>query len=225
MQNSGISVLFAGRNMERLLIGLVMTLKIAFIAIGICCITGVVAGLLMRSKSRVVRYIMRFYLEAVRIVPILVWLFLVFFGVTRVWGIDLDGEFVAVLVFCVWGTAEMGDIVRGAVQSLPTHQWQSGAALGLTEVQIYRHIIIPQTVRRMLPAAINLATRMIKTTSLVIFVGVIEVVKVGQQIIEFSVSKNPTAAFWIYGLIFLFYFLLCYPISLLSKKLELKWAD
>ncbi len=225
MLNSGISVLLEGTNMLRLLIGLAMTLKIAFISVAICCVTGILAGMLMNSRYRIIQFVMRFYLETVRIVPILVWLFVVFFGLTRLWGIDLGGQFVSVLIFSIWGTAEMGDIVRGAIQSLPAHQRQSGAALGLTELQIYRYIIIPQTVRRILPAAINLVTRMIKTTSLVVFVGVIEVVKVGQQIIEFSVSQHPTVAFWIYGLIFLFYFFICYPISVLSKRLELKWAD
>ena len=83
-----------------------------------------------------------------------------------------------------WGTAEMGDIVRGAVTSMPRHQTESGLSLGLTKLQIYRYILVPQTVRRVLPGAINLATRMVKTTSLVVIIGVVEVLKVGQQIIE-----------------------------------------
>jgi polar amino acid transport system permease protein len=66
---------------------------------------------------------------------------------------------------------------------------------------------------------------MIKTTSLVVLIGVVEVLKVGQQIIEVSVLKAPTATFWVYGLIFLLYFAICYPVSLLSKKLENKWQS
>jgi polar amino acid transport system permease protein len=118
----------------------------------------------------------------------------------------------------------MGDIVRGAVRSIPLHQWQSGEALGLSPWQIHRHVIIPQTLRRMAPSAVNLITRMVKTTSLVVFVGVTEVLRVGKQIIEFNMMKNPMASFWIYGFIFLAYFLICYPISKLSKKLEEKWS-
>lgn len=114
---------------------------------------------------------------------------------------------------------------RGAVESLPKHQKESGAALGLTRMQIYRYVIIPQIVRRLLPAAINLATRMIKTTSLVVLIGVVEVLKVGQQIIERSILEVPTASSWIYGFIFLLYFVICYPVSLLSRRLERKWQS
>lgn len=119
--------------------------------------------------------------------------------------------------------AEMGDIVRGALESLPKHQTDSGKALGLGFWDLYRYILIPQAVRRMLPGAINLSTRMVKTTSLVVMIGVIDVVKVGQQIIERSILKVPTASFWIYGLIFILYFIICFPLSKLSKKLEMKW--
>ncbi|MDU4660801.1 MAG: amino acid ABC transporter permease, partial [Clostridium butyricum] len=87
----------------------------------------------------------------------------------------------------------------------------------------YRYIMIPQAVRRMLPGTINLATRMVKTTSLVVLIGVIDVVKIGQQIIETSRFEFPTASFWIYGFIFFLYFIICYPLSKISKNLEQKW--
>jgi polar amino acid transport system permease protein len=128
-------------------------------------------------------------------------------------------------VFSLWGIAEMGDLVRGAVTSLPISQKQSAMALGLNNFQIYIYVIIPQAVRRLVPAAINLATRMIKTTPLVYMIGIIEVVKVGQQIIEASVLTNHLAPFWVYGFVFILYFLVCYPISLASKKLEEKWQS
>ncbi|MNP48404.1 hypothetical protein D3C76_1425240 [compost metagenome] len=77
----------------------------------------------------------------------------------------------------------------------------------------------------MLPGMINLATRMIKTTSLVVLIGVIEVVKIGQQIIELGVIKAPTASFWVYGFIFILYFSVCFPLSRLSKKVESRWQN
>lgn len=225
MQSSGIQVLFEGANLSRLLGGLWVTLQIALISIAVSAVLGVLFGIVMTSKNRVVRAVCRVYLEAVRIIPILVWLFIFYFGVTKALNIHLSGMFVSILVFSLWGTAEMGDIVRGAVQSLPLHQREAGRAIGLTELQIYRYIIIPQAVRRLLPAAINLATRMIKTTSLVVIIGVVEVVKVGQQIIESNILNFPTASLWVYGLIFLLYFVICYPISLFSKRLETRWQS
>ena len=150
-------------------------------------------------------------------------LFLVFFGTTRAWGWDLSGETASVIVFVLWGTAEMSDLVRGALISIPKHQYESSEALGLTKAQTYWYIIIPQTVRRLIPLSINLITRMIKTTSLVLMIGVVEVLKVAQQIIEANRMASPNAAFGIYLVVFLLYFLACWPISLLASYLEKKW--
>jgi len=126
-------------------------------------------------------------------------------------------------VFVLWGTAEMSDLVRGALISIPKHQYESSAALGLTKMQTYLYVIIPQAVRRLIPLSINLITRMIKTTSLILMIGVVEVLKVAQQIIEANRMSSPNAAFGIYLTVFLLYFIACWPISMLAKYLERKW--
>ena len=223
MLSLGINVLTQGRNMERLFEGLLVTIQIALIAVLISSVLGIIFGIIMTSKNIVVRFLCRFILEAVRIIPVLVWLFIFYFGVTKMLGIHIDSMIVSIIVFTIWGTAEMGDIVRGAITSIPKHQKESAKAIGLTEIQMYRYVIIPLAVRRLVPAAINLITRMIKTTSLVVLIGVVEVLKVGQQIMDASRITNPSAPIWIYSFIFLLYFVLCYPISLLSKKLEKAW--
>lgn len=206
--------------MQRLFLGLLITVKIAFISILISSVLGILMGLIRTTKSKVVRFICRFYLELFRIIPTLVWLFIGYFGVTTALNLEISGELVAIIVFSLWGIAEMGDIVRGALESLPKHQVESGKAIGLSFFGLYRYVLIPQAIKRMLPGTINLATRMVKTTSLVVLIGVIDVIKVGQQIIEFSRLKVPTASFWVYGFIFVLYFIICYPLSNLSKKLE-----
>jgi polar amino acid transport system permease protein len=225
MQDLGISVLFQGRNFERLLEGLWITIGISLISVAISIILGIILGMIMSVKNPVIKVITRVYLEFVRIMPQLVLLFLVYFGATKAFGIQLSGKVAAIIVFSMWGTAEMGDLVRGALSSIPKHQYESGEAIGLTSLQIYFYIIIPQTIRRLVPLAINLVTRMIKTTSLIALIGVVEVVKVGQQIIEASRLTVPSAALWIYGVIFFLYFIVCYPISLLSAKLEKAWKN
>lgn len=225
MPNLGIGVLFEGTNLARLLNGLVVTAGIAFLSILIGSVLGIVLGLVRTAKSKMIRYICRIYLEAFRIIPILVWLFVGYFGVTRIFKIHLNALVVAVAVFSLWGAAEMGDLVRGALESLPKHQIESGKALGLSYWNLYRYILIPQAVRRMLPGAINLATRMVKTTSLVVMIGVMDVVKIGQQIIERSTMIVPTAAFWVYGFIFILYFIICYPLAKWAKILESKWES
>ena len=225
MQDLGIRVLLMGNNFLRLLGGLWITLKISLLAVALSVVLGTLLGAVMTIKHPVVKAITKFYLEFIRIMPQLVLLFLVYFGLTKSFGINLSGQVSAVIVFTLWGTAEMGDLVRGALISIPTHQYESGAALGLTKVQIFLYIVIPQTLRRLIPLAINLTTRMIKTTSLIVMIGVVEVLKVAQQIIEANRYTVPDAALWIYGTIFFLYFLACWPISLLASWLEKRWKN
>lgn len=225
MQNMGIEVLWKGTNFLRLLEGLWVTLRIALLAMILSIILGFFLGMIMNMQRKGVRAICKIYLEIVRIMPQLVLLFLAYFGAAKHFGINLSGECVAVIVFTFWGTAEMGDLVRSALIAIPKHQYESGYGLGLSTFQVYLYIIIPQTITRLLPSAINLLTRMIKTTSLVVLIGVVEVVKVGKQIIDAARYTNPKAAIWVYGMIFLLYFLICFPFSKLSAALEKKFSN
>ena len=223
MQDLGISILFKGVNFQRLMGGLWVTLRLALITIGLSCAFGLLFGLLMLSRKKAAKVFCRIWLEIVRFMPQLVLLYIVYFGFARLFGWDLNGETSAVIVFTFWGSAEMGDLIRGALTSIPRHQTESAAALGLKKSQIYRYVLIPQTLRRLLPQAINLSTRIIKTTALVKMINVTEVLKVGQQIIG-QFYRQPDAAFWVYFVIFLLYFLVCWPFSLLARRLEKRWA-
>lgn len=119
----------------------------------------------------------------------------------------------------------MADLVRGSLLSVSKIQYESSEALGLDQRQTYQYVIIPQIIRRMIPLSINLITRMIKTTSLVMMIGIVEVLKVGQQIIEANRKTAPNAAFAIFATVFLLYFIACWPISCLSKYLEKRWEN
>lgn len=224
MQNLGLDVLFKGSNFLRLLGGLWVAVRISLISVAISIVLGVVMGMLMTSKSRALKAIFRLYLEIVRIIPQMVLLFIVYFGTTRVFGWNLSAEYSAIIVFSFWGTAEMGDLVRGALVSIPPIQYESAQALGMTHFQAYRYVILPQTIRRLIPLSINLITRMVKTTSLVMMIGIVEVLKVAQQIIEANRRSSPNAAFGLFAVVFLLYFLICWPVSCLAKALEKRWA-
>ena len=224
MPDLGLDVLFKGKNMIRLLGGLWVAVRISLIAVAISIPLGILLGIVMTSKNPIVKAITRVYLEFVRIMPQLVLLFIVFFGATSALGINISGELSSIIVFTVWGTAEMSDLVRGALISIPKHQYESAAALTLTPSQTYLYVIIPQTVRRLVPLSINLITRMIKTTSLILMIGVVEVLKVAQQIIEANRMSSPNAAFGVYLTVLLMYFIICWPISMLAKRLEKKWG-
>ena len=224
MPDLGIEVLFKGTNMLRLLQGLWVAMRISLISIAVSIPLGIIVGALMTVKNMAVKAVFKVYLEVIRIMPQLVLLFLVYFGTTRAMGINLSGELASIIVFVLWGTAEMGDLVRGALISIPKHQYESSQALGLTKSQTYLYIIIPQTLRRLLPLSINLITRMIKTTSLVLMIGVVEMLKVAKQIIEANRMSSPNAAFGVFLVVFVLYFLACWPISMLARYLEKKWS-
>lgn len=224
MLDSVTSIFLQGRNFARLMEGLWVTMQISMISVILSMFLGILVGLLMTSRNRPILLATRLYLEAIRVIPILVLLFLFYYSISKLWGVNLNAMTVAILVFTLWGTAEMADLVRGAISSMPRHQRESGRAIGLTEPQINRYIIIPQAIRRLLPGVINLTTRMIKTTPFVFFINVPDLVKVGQQIVEIAGMRNNMASFWVYGAIFLIYFFVCYPISQFSRYLEHKWA-
>ena len=215
------SILLQEGVIYRLLGGLWVTVEIGFLSVALSIPLGVFVGLLMTSRSKVVRVILRMYLEVVRVMPQLVLLYVVFFGAAAWFGANLDGFEASVAVFTFWGAAEMGDLVRGALTSIPSSQYDSAFVLGLSRRQTFLRVVLPQAIRRLLPPAINLITRMIKTTALCNLIGVVEVIRVGSQITDFYRFKFPTTgALWIYGAIFFLYFAACFPLSLLAHRLE-----
>ena len=219
----GFEILLKGNNMIRLLQGVWVALRISLISVVLSMAFGILLGMIMTSKNRIIQAVTRVYLEIVRIMPQLVLLFIVYFGATKAMGINMDAETASIIVFVFWGTAEMGDLVRGALISIPKHQYESSEALGFSKIQTYLYIIIPQTVRRLIPLSINLITRMIKTTSLVLMIGVVEMLKVAQQIIEANRMSSPNAAFGVFLVVFVLYFFACWPFSVLARVLEKKW--
>lgn len=219
----GLDFLFQPSHLFRLLNGLWVTIQIALISVALSAVLGVIFGVVMTSKNRMIKVLTGLYLEAIRVIPILVLLFVFYFGFAAWWNWQFSAFWVCVFVFVLWGTAEMGDLVRAGITSIDQHQRDSAAAVGLGTLQVLIFVVFPQSVKRITPGAINLFTRMIKTSSLAVLVGVVEVLKVGQQIIENSLLIVPNASLWMYGLIFFLYFLICYPLSLLSRHLEKIW--
>ncbi|WP_033136464.1 amino acid ABC transporter permease [Aeromonas finlandensis] len=203
-----------------LAVGAGQTLAISLLAILFATLGGVAYGVLAQQGGRLVRGLLRLYLELFRVVPVLVWLYLFFFGLPIFFGLDMPAFWCAVLVLALWGASEVGEVVRGGLKSLARGQQEAGLALGLSTWQLYRHVLLPQALQRLTPPTINIYTRIIKTSSLAVLIGVVEVIKVGQQIIE-----RTYGSLLIYGLLFLFFFLVCYPLSLAARRLEQQWGN
>lgn len=222
--DEGWKVIFAGNNFQMLMLGLWVSVRIALISMVLSIVFGTPLGLVMRSRSRIAKALTYIYVEAIRFLPQLVLLFIVFFDLSKNFSLDLSGEAASIIVFALWGAAEMADLVRGAIAAIPEHQYVSARALGLSPAQVQRHVVLPQAIRQLVPLTVNLTTRMIKTTAIVALIGVIEILKVAQAIIDRSRFDYPGAALWVYAAVFFIYFIICYLISAFSRRLERKWA-
>ncbi|MCV9921467.1 amino acid ABC transporter permease [Pseudomonas sp. BT-42-2] len=206
-------------SLPQLAAGAGQTLAISALGIVFATLGGVLYGVLATVGNRLLNLLLQVYLELFRAIPVLVWLYLVFFGLPIFFSISIPSFWCAVLVLGLWGASEVGEVVRGALQSLPRGQREAGLSIGLAGWQLYGYVLLPQALKRMTPPTINIYTRIIKTSSLAVLIGVVEVIKAGQQIIE-----RTYESVLIYGALFLFFFFVCYPLSAASRALERRWA-
>ncbi|MBT0878059.1 MULTISPECIES: amino acid ABC transporter permease [unclassified Campylobacter] len=207
---------------SRLYEGLKVTLFISFVSIFFSIIGGLVLGVFMSLGNKIIFYILKIILEIIRFMPIIVWLFLIYFGMSS-W-LSIDAISATIIVFVIWGMFEMMDLVRGAITSIPKHQFESSIALALSKYQMYRYIILPLALKRLIPNVINLLSRMIKTTSVAYLIGVVDILAIGNQLKEVTLFISNLAPLYIYTIIFFIYFIICYPLSKISKILEKRWS-
>ncbi|MBJ9977644.1 amino acid ABC transporter permease [Pseudomonas sp. S75] len=217
MASSGLELLWISA--PQLARGAWVTLTVSAWAIVLSTVGGVLYGVLRSLGRRWIDWPLRIYLELFRAIPVLVWLYLFFFGLPIFIGVSVPSFGCAVLVLALWGASEVGEVVRGGLRSLPRGQREAGLAIGLSTFELYREVLLPQILKRITPPTINVYTRLIKTSSLVVLIGVVDVIKVGQQIIE-----RTYESILIYGVLLLFFFSLCYPLSAASRVLERRWS-
>ncbi|AGK99534.1 amino acid ABC transporter permease [Clostridium pasteurianum] len=222
MQNLGIDYII--KAFPRIIGGFVLTIKICIIALILSIFLGFIIGVIMTSKNKIINVVLRILLEAFRLIHPIIWLFVFFFGVSYIFNVQTDNIVVSIVVFTLWGTFEIGDLVRSYIKSLPISQFESSVALGFTKMQMYLYILLPQIIIRITPSIVNLATRLIKTTTLVFLIGVPEVLKVSQNIIQVVYNNNPNSyiSLTMYFFLLIIYFIICYPLALFSKYLEKK---
>ncbi|MDR0951128.1 MAG: amino acid ABC transporter permease [Candidatus Ancillula sp.] len=217
-----IQILAQGNTFFRLMTGFSVTLYISLLTALFSVIIGLALGFVMNSKNTVLKIFSKVYLEFFRLLPQLVLLFVFYYGITSALGWDLDAQTSAIIVFTFWASAEMGDLIRSAIQNVSKEQIEAGKAVGLSKFAVARHIIIPNVIRTVIPQTVNLLTRIIKTSAIVPLIGVMDITKVGQAVIDLNRFKYPDGAFWIYLFIFVLYFVACYFLSLLSRLFEKK---
>ncbi len=168
------------------------------------------------SKRRATRLLAEGYIELFQGTPLLMQLFLAFFGLS-LFGVNLPAWLAAGLALILWTAAFLAEIWRGCVEAVQKGQWEASASLGMGRVQQMRHVILPQALRIAVPPTVGFSVQVIKGTALTSIIGFVELTRAG------TVVTNATyQPFLVYGLVALVYFALCWPLSKSSQILERK---
>ena len=185
---------------------------VAFLGGGI---GGFVVAIMRVSRMRAVRAVATVYITLLQGTPLLMQLFLAFYGLVVLTGVRLDAWPAVALAFTLYAAAFLGDIWRGTIEAVPRTQWEAAAALALPRRQIMRRVILPQAARIAIPPTVGFLVQLIKNTSVAAIVGVVELTRAGQLMV--NVTYQPMV---VYPLVAALYFAVCWPISFAAGRLE-----
>ncbi|NTJ41900.1 amino acid ABC transporter permease [Agrobacterium larrymoorei] len=168
------------------------------------------------SKKKSLRVFVKYYVEVFQGTPLLMQLFMVFFGL-GLFGVNVAAWLAAGFTLILWAAAFLTEIWRGCVESIAKGQWEASSSLAMGRFQQMRHIILPQALRVAVPPTVGFSVQVIKGTAVTSIIGFVELSKAG------TVVTNATfQPFTVYGLVALIYFALCWPLSKSSQMLERK---
>ena len=184
---------------------------IAFLGGGVL---GLFVALARVSPSRIARMLASGYIQMFQCIPLLMLLFLVFFGLAMT-GYSRNQYFAVSIALSLYASAYLGEIWRGAIQAVPRGQWEGSLALGFSFVEQFRYVIFPQSVRIAIPPTVGFLVQIIKNTSLASIIGFTELTQAAQ-----FVNNLTYAPFEVYPFAGAIYFSLCFPLYLLSRYLE-----
>jgi polar amino acid transport system permease protein len=160
--------------------------------------------------------LVRYYIELLQGTPLLLQLFLVFFGLPLL-GIEVSPLLAAAVALILYAGAFLAEIWRGCVDAVPRGQWEASAALGLNFISQMRYVILPQALRIAVPPTVGFLVQLLKATALSSIVGFNDLTRAG------TIVTNATfQPFLVYGLVALIYFAMCYPLTVCSRVLERK---
>ena len=207
-------------------VGLRGTLQIAAIALVGSTIVGIVLGTLLTLKFLPLRAAIRLYIEVWRGLPILVTIFIIFFLLPAVSAhLRFDPLTAAAIGLILWGSAQVAEATRGAVESIPREQHEAAAALGFGWLGRHTFVILPQAFRRLLPPMVGLLVNIIQNTTIAQVIGAAELLESGERSVERLTSPPPIGigevkALQIYAAVMVIFFLISFPLTRLAAYLE-----
>ena len=175
---------------------------------------GIVIAVMRISASQTLQALAICYIQLIQGLPLLVLLFVFFFGLSIV-GLPVSAWIAAVAAFSLYAGAFLGEIWRGALQSIPRTQWEAGGSLGLGFGEQLRYVIVPQAFRVAIPPTVGFIVQLIKNTSLAATVGFVELTREGQL-----TTASTYQPFTVYIIVAFLYFLMCFPLTQYSRVLE-----
>lgn len=183
-------------------------------------VLGGIAGLLLLfariARNPLARRLAQGYIEVFQGTPLLMQLFIIFFGGSLI-GLEISPWIAAAIGLTLFTSAYLGEIWRGCVESIPKGQWEASASLALTHVEQMRYVILPQALRIAIAPTVGFSVQVVKGTAVTSIIGFVELTKTG------SMLANATyQPFLVFGFVALGYFALCYPLSAYSRILERK---
>jgi len=202
-------------NWELLLVGLGNTFKLAVICLVVGLSLGLLVGAARYSRKRIFNWPATAFVELFRNTPVLIQIMWFFFALPILLPIDIDAFSAAVLGLAMNTVAFSSEIFRGGIQSIAPGQWEAGKALGMTFTQQMRRIILPQAIRRMIPAFTNRGVELVKMTSLASVIAFAELIHQAKTIS--TIHFNPIETYTVVAMIF---FAVIYPFTLLVYRLE-----
>jgi polar amino acid transport system permease protein len=197
-----------------LLTGLETTLYLTIIAIGGGTLVGLLVGLLVTRKSRVLRLPLRLYLSVFRGTPLLIQLFMIYLG-PGYFGIQLPLFEAAAIGFTLYSGAYIAEMVRSGIEAVPVGQVEAAYSLGMSYLQVTRRVVLPPAFKMITPALASWYLSLVKDTSIASIIGLSEIV--GQSQIVIAATVKP---FQVYAVVAAAYFVICFPISLGVSRLE-----
>jgi polar amino acid transport system permease protein len=206
-------------NADLLLAGLVNTLKVTGIALACGLVLGLALALLRLSRHRLASWPAGFIIEVFRTTPPLVQLFWFFFALPLIVGLEMTPFMAAVVTFSIQSAAFFAEVFRAGIVSIERGQWDGARAIGMSGGQALRRIILPQAVKRMIPAFMERAIELMKTTTLVATISYADLLFAANEIAQ--KTFRPLETFTVVALV---YFVVIFAFSLLARQVERRLA-
>ena len=206
--------------------GLKGTARVAVISVLASLVVGVPLGTLLTIRFLPSRAVIRLYIEVWRGLPIIVTIFMIYFVLPKLGSAFRFDPFISAAIgLSLWGSAQVAETTRGAVQSIPREQHEAAAALGFGWVGRHVFLILPQALRRLLPPLVSLLVNIIQNTTIAAVIGANELLESGKRSNERLISPPPVGlgenhAFEIYGAVAVVFFLISFPLTRLAGYLE-----